>query len=159
MKQSLLINATAVSIAQYEGYFMTPADALRRGIKYPTLAQRNCNPGNIRYWRDSNGKPYPKTLGYVDFLAWAEEKFPGTAADELKKRAQQEGWRVLEKLVSQYIRGDYTNNQPPTLRQMFKVYAPKLDKNDPDAYATFVARRLDTTPDARLIDLIDETPA
>jgi hypothetical protein len=154
MTRSQLIDAVAKSIAQMEGFFITEAEAKQRKLRWPTRAQVNANPGNIRQWRDANGRPYPRTNGYVDFVAWASNQFPGANLDEISKRAVEEGWRVLRVLVGQYIDGRYTDNQPPTIAEMFRRYAPAEDANNPEKYAEFVANCLGVPPTTRLIDLV-----
>lgn len=149
-----LVDRLARAIAEKEGFYVTEAQAKARGIPWPTLAQRNANPGNIRRWTDARGKPYPTSKGYVDFVAWASERFPGASREEMSRRALEEGWRVLRALVGQYIDGRYTDGKPPTITEMFRRYAPAEDANDPDGYAVFVARRLGATPSTRLVDLV-----
>jgi hypothetical protein len=62
MTREELIEKIGQAIAEMEGFYRTAAQ--------PTLARRNANPGNIRQWRDSRGRPYPTSKGYVDFVAW-----------------------------------------------------------------------------------------
>lgn len=125
-----LVNKIAAAIAQMEGFYLDG----------PSLAKRNCNPGNIRQWA-KDGKPYPTYRGYVDFGAWAGgDKALGLA----------EGWRVLFALVSQYTAGKYTGGHVPTLYQMFEVYAPAADANHPNGYAEFVSARVGIPPDQPL---------
>lgn len=146
MTRAELIEKIARAIAEMEGFYVTAAK--------PTLAQRNANPGNIRLWRDARGRPYPTHRGYVDFVAWASERFPGASHEEISRRALEEGWRILRVLVGQYIDGRYTGGRTPTIEEMFRVYAPAADGNDPAGYARFVASRLGARPDQRLIDLV-----
>jgi len=149
-----LVDRLARAMAEREGFYVTEEQAKARGIPWPTLAQRNANPGNIRRWADARGKPYPTSKGYVDFVAWASERFPGASREELSRRALEEGWRVLRALIGQYLDGRYTNGQPPTFDEMFRVYAPSADNNDPAGYARFVAAKLGARPDQRITDLI-----
>jgi hypothetical protein len=146
MTRQELVENIAQAIAEMEGFYRTAAQ--------PTLAQRNANPGNIRQWRDSRGRPYPTSKGYVDFVAWASERFPGASREEMSRRAIEEGWRVLRVLAGQYIDGRYTGGKAPTVEEMFRTYAPESDGNDPAGYARFVAAKLGTQPDQRLIDLV-----
>jgi hypothetical protein len=146
MTKQELIEKIAQAIAEMEGFYRRDAQ--------PTLAQRNANPGNIRQWRDNRGRPYPTAKGYVDFVAWASEHYPGASHEELSRRAIEEGWRVLKALVEQYIEGKYTQGKPPTAEEMFRVYAPSADGNHPANYARFVARKLGARPDQRLLDLV-----
>jgi len=154
MTRKELIEKIAQAIAEKEGFFVTEAQAKARKIPYPTRAQRNANPGNIRAWRDAKRRPYPVSGGYVDFVAWASERYPGASRDEMSRRALEEGWRILRVLVGQYLDGRYTGGQPPTIEEMFRVYAPTADGNDPAGYARFVAAKLGVRPDQRLIDLV-----
>jgi hypothetical protein len=154
MTRQELIDALSRAIAEQEGFFLTEAQAKRRGIRYPTRAQTNANPGNVRAWKDARGRPYPISGGYVDFVAWAAAKFPGASHEEISRRALDEGWRILRVLVAHYLDGRYTGGKPPTLTQMFKVYAPSADGNQPAAYARFVASRLGVPADKPLNELI-----
>ena len=146
MTRAELIDKIARAIAEMEGFYVTAAK--------PTLAQRNAKPGNIRQGRDARGRPYPTYRGYVDFVAWASERFPGASREEMSRRAIEEGWRILRVLVGQYLDGKYTQGKPPTVEEMFRVYAPSADGNHPASYARFVASRLGVRPDQRLIDLV-----
>jgi hypothetical protein len=146
MTRQELIEKIARAIAEMEGFHLTAA--------HPTLAQRNANPGNIRQWRDSRGRAYPTLKGYVDFVAWASERFPGASREDISRRAVEEGWRILRVLVGQYLDGRYTQGKPPTAEEMFRVYAPSADGNHPAAYARFVEARLGVRPDQRLLDLV-----
>ena len=154
MTRAELIDRIARAIAEMEGFFVSEPQARARKIRYPTLAQINANPGNIRQWRDSRGLPYPTSRGYVDFVAWASERFPGVSREDLSRRALEEGWRVLCVLIGQYLDGRYTQGKPPTFLEMFKVYAPSTDGNHPANYAEFVARRLGAGPNTVIASLI-----
>lgn len=154
MTRATLIDRLARAIAEKEGFYITEEQARARAIKWPTRAQRNANPGNIRRWRDAQGREYPRDGGYVDFVAWASERFPGASREELSRRALEEGWRILRVLVGQYLDGRYTGGEPPTFEQMFRVYAPAEDANDPAGYARFVAQKLGARPDQRITELI-----
>jgi hypothetical protein len=154
MTRHELTDKLARAIAENEGFFVTEAQAKARKIRFPTCAQSNANPGNIRTWRDAKGQPYPTGGGYVDLVAWASHGFPGAAREELSRRATDEGWRILRVLVGQYIDGQYTGGKPPTVEEMFRVYAPTSDRNDPAGYAHFVAGRLGVRPDQRLADIV-----
>lgn len=140
MNREQLISAIAEAIADEEGFFVAEAEARRRGIKFPTLPQRLCNPGDVRRWK-LNGKAYPDAAGYVDFLAWAKGD---------PNQALLEGWRVLYVIVGQYIDGAHHNGRSPSLLEMFAVYAPAEDKNDPGRYALAVAERAGIPADAPL---------
>ena len=154
MTRSELIERIAQAIAEHEGFYVTEAQAKSRKIRYPTCAQRNANPGNLRAWRDAKGRPYPTSGGYVDFVAWASERFPGVSREEISHRAIEEGWRILRVLVGQYLGGRYTQGKSPTVEEMFRVYAPSADGNHPANYARFVASKIGARLDQRLLDLV-----
>jgi hypothetical protein len=155
MTRSELVDRLSRAIAAREGFYVTEAQAKAQKLKYPTLAQRNANPGNIREWRNSRNQPYPQSSGYVDFVAWASNTFPGATAEELSQKALAEGWRVLRKLVGQYLDGKYTGGKVPTLREMFVVYAPASDGNSPEAYAQFVAEKLSVSAEIPIGKLVN----
>ena len=154
MTRNELIDKLARLIAEKEGFYVTEAQAKGCKIRYPTLAQLNANPGNIRTWKDAHGRPYPASQGYVDFVAWASDRFRGATRESLSARALEEGWRVLRVLVGKYLEGKYTLGKPPTITEMFQKYAPASDHNDPAGYASFVASKLGASPETRLLDLI-----
>lgn len=153
MTRQELLDRLARAIAENEGFFVTEAQAKARKIRFPTRAQINANPGNLRAWR-ARGRPYPMNGGYVDFVGWASHQFPGVPREEMSRRALDEGWRILRVLAGQYIDGLYTGGKPPTVEEMFRTYAPASDGNDPASYARFVAGRLGVQPDQRLIDVV-----
>ena len=146
MTRQELVERVARAIAEMEGFYLTAAQ--------PTLARRNANPGNIRQWRDQRARAYPTSGGYVDFVAWASNRFPGASREEMSQRAIDEGWRILRVLVGQYLDGRYTQGKPPSAEEMFRVYAPSTDGNHPAGYARFVAGKIGARPDQRLIDLV-----
>lgn len=135
MTESELIDKIANAIAEMEGYG-----------KKGSLAWRNANPGNIRRWRGLDGEPYPQRRGYVDFVAWARGD---------REKAEKEGWRVLRRQVFLFVSGVRTNGRVPSLREMFHVYAPRADGNDPDRYAKFVAGKLGIDVDVPLKEVLD----
>jgi hypothetical protein len=145
MKKQRVIDAIADAIAHMEGFY----------AERNTLAKRNANPGNIRLWREASGKKYPTYAGYVDFVEWASQRMPGATREEISAAALNEGWRVLRKLVSDYVDGKYTQT-PPTFYEMFARYAPSADGNNPRKYAAFVAQKLGARPEQKIIDLIQE---
>lgn len=158
------IDRIARAIAEKEGFYVTEDEARRRKIRWPTRAQRNANPGNVRLWRDRRDRWYPtdagigpdgRPSGYIDFVTWASERFPGVSREEMSRLALEEGWRVLRVLVGQYIEGRYTGGKPPSLREMFRVYAPASDSNQPDKYAAFVAQRTGLDIDRPIIDQLE----
>lgn len=83
------------------------------------IARINNNPGNIRFWY----KSLPTNQGFTKFATL------------------EDGWKALNQLVEQYIRGKYSNWKSPTLEEMFALYAPAVDKNDPIKYAQVVSSK------------------
>ncbi len=73
----------------------------------------------------------------------------------MSEKVLAEGWRVLKKLNGFYINGRFTEGKSPSLREMFAIYAPSSDKNDPAGYAQFVADELAVTSGRPLAELID----
>lgn len=147
MTREELINKMALAIAEMEGYFVK--------AEKQTLAQRNANPGNIRRWKDADGRPYPTNKGYVDFVSWAVMRYPQETPQKIAELAVREGWRILRVLIGQYLDGKYTQGKSPSFQEMFRIYAPSSDSNDPENYARFVAGKLGAQPDQRLIDLLN----
>jgi hypothetical protein len=152
MKREDLVKFLSWAIAEREGFYVKQAEALARGQRWPTRAQRNYNPGNIRRWATLHGIQYPKSGGYVDLLKWAKQVYPQRdGSGDWETLALAEGWRMLAKLVGHYLDGRYTGGEVPTLQQMFRVYAPSADANDPESYAKFVAERVGIAPDVPLV--------
>jgi hypothetical protein len=112
----------ARAIAEREGYFVTEEQAKQRKLRWPTLAQRNNNPGNLRMW-----KGFPRNGGYA--------AFPDAAT----------GWAKLSKQISLDI------DRGLTFRQFVYKYAPPEDKNETEAYLGFVLNKLQAAfPDASM---------
>lgn len=153
MTRAELIAAIADAISHQEGFWVTEAEAKSRKISFPTPAQRNANPGNIRKWYDRSGNLYPTHNGYIDFVQWSSDHFPGATHEDIAREALDEGWRILRLLVSQYIDGHYTSGKLPTLDEMFAVYAPSADGNRPKAYAQFVAQKVGIPTDKVLAQI------
>jgi len=154
MTREELIGKIAKAIAEKEGFFVSEAQARARGANWPTRAQRNANPGNIRAWKDATGSPYPTNGGYVDFVAFAREKHPNADGEELRRLALEEGWRVLGVLVGRYLSGKYHGGRSPSLLEMFSVYSPASDNNDPIRYARFVAEKVGVPADKPLCEVV-----
>lgn len=180
MTRDDLINGICQAGARMEGFYLTQEQTQATGATWPTLAQTNCNPGNIRRW-SSRGEPYPQRHGYVDFRAWAGEDEDNSTPKAMEVAGLTEGWRVFRVLVGQYLDNKYTaaavakriakeitdahergdptpmfpeGHDSPTLYEMYGVYAPSADANHPKAYAEFVAKSLGVPPDKPLKELI-----
>lgn len=178
MTRDDLINGICEAGARMEGFYLTQQEAIARGITWPTLAQANCNPGNIRQW-SSGGRAYPQSYGYVNFRVWVTLGVTDPAAREAV--ALVEGWRVFRVLMGQYLDNKYTSrvvaariqeervkaalagnpapvfppgHDSPTLYEMYEAYAPSSDRNRPREYAEFVAKSLGVPRDKPLKELI-----
>jgi hypothetical protein len=156
MTRPELLDKLAEAFAHEEGFFVTQTEALRHKQKFPTRAQRNCNPGNIRQWRDVKNTPYPddnEPGQYVDFVKWASITHPEADPSELRQIALTEGWRVMKRLLGSYIDGHY-HGHAPTLREICWKYAPSTDNNRPLEYAAHVAARCGIPDDVPVLTLI-----
>lgn len=58
-----LVRIIAEAIATKEGFYVTQAGAAMLKIAWPTRAQRNYNPGNLRSWTG-----WPVWQGYAKFV-------------------------------------------------------------------------------------------
>lgn len=117
MLRNDVIAQIADRIAKVEGYYVTAKQAQQSRSKFPSLAQKNNNPGNIRSWGTR-----PVVNGYA--------QFPSV----------EEGFKALRTQVDKVIK------RGVTFREFFggkdKVYpgyAPAADSNHPIQYATHVA--------------------
>ena|SRR3990167_5990025 len=92
-----------------------------------TPAWRNRNPGNLRSVKG------PFTIFETD----------------------QAGWNALLDYLTRAATGKHKAYKPDfTLLQFFKVYAPSADKNDPDTYAKYVAKRLSVSINEKIKNLV-----
>lgn len=92
-----------------------------------TRSYRNNNPGNLKY------TGYTRSLGAVGADTGGFSVF-GTYAAGFEALKRFLGDAKSNKLIS------YRSTM--TLAQFFAVYAPSSDNNDPDTYASFVAKRM-----------------
>ena len=131
MTRAELVEKIADGIIHEEGFLLTPLQAKAQHIVWPCIAQRNFNLGNIRHWADANGKAYPRSYEYVDFLL----KMGGDPRNALL-----ESYRVLKLQIEFYIDGKLHGGKSPTLYEMFDKFAPTVDFNRPKQYAEHVAK-------------------
>lgn len=112
----------------------TPLEAVAPN-EQGTLAQRNNNPGNLRF---NNQKGATKgDRGFAKFNSY-EEGYQALLND---LKAKQTG-KSRTGLKSS-----------STLQDLINVYAPKADNNDPTSYANTVAKQLGITPGTPIGDL------
>lgn len=127
------IHAFAEAIADMEGYNLTQAAAIRQGTAWPTIAQKNKNPGNLRHWERRLNKQ-----GYAEF-ATAKEGFMALYAQ----------------ILLNILRGVNTYEFFGGKKGVYSGYAPSADGNKPKIYAEFVARKLNIDPSVEIIRIIN----
>lgn len=133
--KQLLCQIYGQGIGHREGFFITEAEARARRIRFPTLAQKNHNPGNLRMWGS-----YPIVAGYANFPAG--QNCNGAVHD------CKEGWRALYKQCYRNIfdRGlsfhEFFAGQRDAdgnvIKNGYYGFAPKQDGNDPVSYAEYI---------------------
>ena len=97
-------------------------------------ASRNNNPGNLKFAEQPG----------------AERGGGGFAVF----RTMNDGRNALVAQIRSAIDGTSSVYHPNmTLLEFFKKYAPSKDKNDPEAYATFVAGKMGTTTNKKIKDI------
>lgn len=100
--------------------------------KSATLSQVNKNPGNLRAGKRATGHDQ---RGYAIYA---------TVDD---------GWQDLADLLAWYASKHYT------LLGMMERYAPSADSNDPNAYAKFIAKRINCALDTPVSTLLGGSSA
>jgi hypothetical protein len=118
------LDTLARTIAEREGFFVTERQAREQQLKWPTVAQRNHNPGNLRRW-----KGFPTVKGYA--------VFPDDAT----------GWAKLRKQI------ELDRGRGLTLRQFIEKWAPPTE-NDTEGYIRFVCARVGVAETALLSELV-----
>lgn len=125
LKPSLL-GKFAKAIEEYEGFYIG------------SRAYRNKNPGNLKY------------TSYTVFLgAIAKDNdnfcvFSDYAA----------GFKALCRLIEDAGNNRLKAYKDCDIRKFFNAYAPVLDKNEPDEYAGFVAKKLGVPIETKIKDLL-----
>lgn len=115
-----VIEAFAEAIAHFEGFYTQTRNNI------PTVPQRLNNPGDLRSWKDENGRPFPVVNGFV--------QFPDIDRGWRALRAQCRINIIKRQLtVTEFFAGK---------RGVYWGYANKQDGNDPTAYANFVYNKL-----------------
>ena len=159
MKLEALVSTFAEAIGNYEGFFVTQEQAKARGIAWPTIAQKNGNPGNLRSWGDR-----PINKGYAQFVKSDGSPDPDAGIRALFQQVSKMIKRNLTFLTAfQGERGPDGKLLSPT---SYGGYAPAADANNPKAYARFIFDFVTTRfPEAKvfnidtpIIKLVDATP-
>ena len=118
------IHEWALAIKEYEGW------------KPGSRSFRNCNPGNLRYYKQigSTGKD---RNGFAIFPSY-----------EVGINA------LMRQLVIAANGTSKAYRSTMTLIDFFRVYAPSSDNNEPDRYAQFVANKLQVDPNIQIKNLL-----
>lgn len=100
--------------------------------------------------RDYEGKP-----GDLNYRLNNPGNIKGKNGKFLKFATWDEGWKYLLDYLTRATTGKHKSYKPEfSLLQFFKVYAPSADKNNPHAYASFVAKRLGVTVETQIKNLV-----
>jgi len=150
--------AFAKAISEMEGFCLTEADAQKRKVRWPTIAQRLYNPGNLRRWGS-----FPIQDGYA--------KFPECKVDDCRcpDHPAEEGFRALRKQVTRNVfdrrlsfREFFAGQRDAdgvVLPNGYPGYAPSADSNYPVKYAEYVLKRVkEQFTDRKLNTLTIESP-
>ena len=83
-----------------------------------------------------------------------------TPSGEIKRFGSlEEGWQGLQDYLQRANAGKHARYRPEmSLEDFFKVYAPKSDNNNPEAYAGIVAERLGVPVSTPIRDLVGRIP-
>lgn len=109
------------------------------GWKPGSVSYVNNNPGNIKGYTD-----YTKSLGATGKTASGFTVFP----------SYEVGFKALKQLVTDAAHNELKAYKNCTIRSFFQIYAPSSDKNNPAAYATFVANKTGLAVDSPLLTVV-----
>lgn len=127
IEQNLFIDTFARAIAAKEGFY-------KQGGKVPPIPRRLSNPGDLRHWKDKNGRAYPVVNGFVKF---PECERPGCKHVDHPCEA---GWSALRAQckINVFKRRltfrEFFAGKP----RVYDGYAPSRDGNNPRQYANDV---------------------
>jgi len=100
--------------------------------------------------RDYEGKP-----GDLNYRNNNPGNIKGRDGKFLKFKTMEEGFEYLKAYVVRASTGEHkAYKKGCTIAEFFKVYAPSSDNNNPDAYAKWVAKRINETVNTRVVDII-----
>lgn len=125
MTQDRLLSLFSEAIATKEGFYLTLRQARQRNLRFPSLAQRNNNPGNLRSWGTR-----PISEGYASFAS-IEAGFQALRS-QCRKNIFQRKLSFREFFAGQ--RSASGRLKPGG----YPGFAPAKDNNQPEAYASFV---------------------
>ncbi len=108
------------ALATFEGYF-----------KVGSVAQRNNNPGNLRYAGQAGA--IPDANNYAVF------------------QTPEAGWAALQRQLMLYASRDMT------ISGMMQIYAPPSDNNPTKEYTAYIASQLGVPDTTKVADLVDPT--
>lgn len=144
-----LIQCWMEACAHEEGFYVTEAQAKARKMAWPTIAQKNNNPLNLRTWGS-----HPIRNGYVHFLPDVQLGAPLPKTHAGWKAAYTQSMRAI--FEKKFMAG----GKPTRGLTLFEIYAgqrdaagnvvkggysgwaPSKDSNNPKAYAEFVLNYL-----------------
>lgn len=162
MTRNDFVHVFTSQCARMEGFFVTEETAKAQRIMWPTIAQKNANPINLRAWGS-----FPKEAGYA--------KFPGppvTAWHNVTAASEQcvEGWKAAMRQCERniferpltfvtFFAGE-RDDKGVVLPGGYPGFAPAADANKPLTYAQFVVsqlaivlKRSDFTVNDRILDV------
>jgi len=137
------VEALADCIMRFEGWRSPSVGSLSHIREEGSRSWRNRNPGNLRP-SNSTIKQNVDDANYRVFSSLAD------------------GWDELLNDIEVKLAGESTHKLTPenTLHDFFNIYAPALDKNDPQQYSRQIAMWLNQiynitniTPDTKLKDI------
>ena len=100
--------------------------------------------------RDYEGQP-----GDLSYKNNNPGNLKGLSGKFLKFQTWDEGWKVLIGYLTRAATGKHKAYKPDfNLLQFFSVYAPATDKNNPKAYASFVAKKIGVGMDEKIKNLV-----
>lgn len=100
--------------------------------------------------RDYEGKP-----GDLNYRNNNPGNIRGRDGKFLKFKTYNEGFAYLKEYVKRASTGIHKSYKKGcTILEFFRVYAPTGDNNNPDAYAKWVAKRINETVDTKVMDII-----
>lgn len=100
--------------------------------------------------RDYEGKP-----GDLNYRNNNPGNIRGRDGKFLKFKTMEEGFEYLKAYVKRASVGEHrAYKKGCTIAEFFKVYAPSSDNNNPDAYAKWVAKRINETVNTRVVDIL-----
>ncbi len=119
VQKTTLLKKFCSAIKDYEGYFIG------------SRSYRNCNPGNIKC-----SQPFEKSLAH-------ELGAIGQDADNFAKfKNFDAGFQALKDFVTLACMNKLKAYKNVSILEFFNIYAPSSDNNNPNSYASYVAKKV-----------------